>query len=75
VAIALLYRKLGTNGVDNPTEAAITSAIDRFGEGDGKYGTAVMTCAKKLDAGNFDEAYKVMQDYANWVAGGRRVRK
>ncbi|MEW5979460.1 MAG: transglycosylase SLT domain-containing protein [Acidobacteriota bacterium] len=36
VAIGLLYRKLGYDGVQNPTEQAIERAIDSFGEGDGR---------------------------------------
>jgi hypothetical protein len=67
-ALALLYRKLGINGLANPTQAALTTAIDNFGEADGKYGQAVMNCAKQLDAGNFAGAYKTMEDYSIWRA-------
>jgi RHS repeat-associated protein len=71
VALALLYRKLGYSGVSSPTEAAITRAIDNFGESDDRYGQAVMDCAKELDAGNFERAYQILADYASWVAKGR----
>jgi hypothetical protein len=64
VTLALLYRKLGTNGIENPTESAITSAIDRFGEGDGKYGAAVMNCSKALDAGDLGAVHTIINSYA-----------
>jgi hypothetical protein len=71
VALVLLYRKLGYSGVHNPTNDAVQKAIDNFGEGDGRYGKAVMDCAKQLKNGDFRGAYTTLQDYANWVAGGR----
>jgi hypothetical protein len=72
VALALLYRKLGSSGVQNPTDTAVQRAIDNFGEGDGRYGQAVMDCAKQLQSGDFLGAYNTLQSYANWVAGGRK---
>jgi RHS repeat-associated protein len=72
VALALLYRKLGYSGVQNPTEDAIRRAIDNFGEGDGRYGQAVMDCANQMKAGNFAGVYATLEGYAQWVAGGRR---
>ena len=51
VAEALLYRKLGYSGVENPTPATVTKAIDQFGEGDGHYGPAVTKCAQQLNSG------------------------
>jgi len=71
VTLALLYRKLGYGGVQDPTDAAIQQAIDNFGEGDGRYGKAAMDCAKQLQAGDFVGAYNTLQSYANWVAAGR----
>jgi len=72
VALALLYRKLGYGGVENPTDDSIQTAIDNFGEGDGRYGKAVMDCAKQLKNGDFSGAMNTLQTYANWVAGGRQ---
>jgi hypothetical protein len=70
VAVARLYRALATlrSPMDfaNVTEADIREAIDRFGENDDKYGQAVMDCSKKLLAGDFEGAYGVMYQYANW---------
>jgi hypothetical protein len=71
VAIALLYRKLGTDNLNNPSQTAITQAIDKFGEHDGRYGQAVVDCAKQLDSGNFAGASQILSTYANWVANGR----
>jgi hypothetical protein len=71
VALALLFRKLGYSGVGQPTESAVQTAIDNFGEGDERYGKAVMDCEKALKSGNFRGAYQILLDYANWVAGGR----
>jgi hypothetical protein len=71
VALALLYRKLGYGGTQNPTPSAIQQAIDNFGEGDGRYGQAVMDCARQLQAGDFTGAYGTLQSYASWVAAGR----
>jgi RHS repeat-associated protein len=71
VALALLTRNLGYGGVQNPTAAAVQSAIDKFGENDGRYGQAVVDCAKELQAGDFDNAYNTLQSYANWIAQGR----
>ena len=53
VALALLTRNLGYEGVQNPTGAAVTKAIDKFGENDGRYGQAVVDCASKLKNGTF----------------------
>jgi hypothetical protein len=72
VALALLYRKLGYDGVQNPTEDAVRRAIDKFGENDGQYGTAVMDCEKQLKTGNFEGAYNTLGAYSAWVAGGRK---
>jgi hypothetical protein len=72
VALALLYRKLGYAGVQNPTDEAVQTAIDNFGEVDGRYGKAVMDCAKQLKNGDFSGAISTLQTYANWVAGGRK---
>ena len=63
VAEALLYRKLGYAGVANPTPAAVTRAIDQFGEGDGHYGPAVAKCAQQLNSGNTNAALATMQSY------------
>jgi hypothetical protein len=71
VAIGLLYRDLGYDGVANPTQAAITEAIDKFGEHDGRYGQAVVDCAKKVDAGDFDGGMSILKTYSQWVADGR----
>jgi hypothetical protein len=71
VALALLYRKLGYKGVENPTADAVKEAIDKFGEHDSRYGQAVMDCANKLAAGDFSGGMGVLQDYANWVKRGR----
>jgi hypothetical protein len=71
VALALLYRSLGYSGVLNPTAEAVQKAIDNFGEGDGRYGQAVMECARELDAGNFDNAYQALLQYALWVSAER----
>jgi len=72
VALALLTRNLGYDGVQNPTPAAVTAAIDKFGEHDGRFGQAVVDCAGRLAKGDFDGAIGVLQTYATWVAGGRR---
>ena len=71
VALALLYRKLGYDGVSKPTEEAITRAIDNFGEGDSRYGRTVTDCANALKYGNFSQAYRILYDYADWVRRGR----
>lgn len=60
-ALALLYRKLGYSSVSDPNAAAVQLAIDNFGEGDAKYGQAVMDCAKDLDSGHFTSAYNALQ--------------
>lgn len=72
VALALLTRNLGYSGVQNPSASAITEAVDKFGEHDGRYGQSVVDCARNLADGDFSGAFKVLQNYANWVAGGRK---
>ncbi len=72
VALALLFRKLGYNRVQSPSDDAVQGAIDKFGENDGRYGKTVMECAKQLKAGDFAGAYSTLQTYADWVAGGRK---
>ena len=72
VALALLTRNLGYGGVQNPTTATVTEAIDKFGEHDGQYGRAVVDCADKLKNGDFSGAIGALENYANWVQGGRR---
>jgi hypothetical protein len=72
VALAFLYRKLGYDGVGNPTADAVKEAIDKFGEHDGHYGQAVMDCAAKLAAGDFSAAFGVLVDYANWAAARKQ---
>ena len=71
VALALLTRNLGYNGVQNPTADAVKEAIDKFGEHDGRYGQAVVDCAAKLKSGDFSGAMGTLQGYATWVAKGR----
>jgi RHS repeat-associated protein len=71
VALALLFRKLGYDGVGNPTDDAIQKAIDNYGEGDGRYGRAVMECANELKRGSFQTAFDVLDQYATWVRNGR----
>jgi hypothetical protein len=68
VALALLSRDLGTNGLANPTPQAVQNAIDKFGENDGKYGQAVINCAKQLDGGNAAGAMSTIQAYDTWKA-------
>ena len=71
MAQALLYIKLrdtlGGSPSDlnkSPSLADITEAIDRFGEHNGRYGTAVMDCASSLAAGDFASAHQRLMDYA-----------
>ncbi len=71
VALASLFDKLGYRGVANPAVEAITKAIDRFGEGDGRYGQAVMDCASGMGSGDFVGALGILKDYATWVQPGR----
>ena len=68
VALVLLTNNLKYSGVANPTADAVQGAIDRFGEHDGRYGAAVIECAKDLDAGLTGSAVNVLQAYANWKA-------
>jgi hypothetical protein len=52
----------------NATDADIQEAIDRFGEHDGRYGEAVLDCAKKLVDGDSTGAHGVMYRHATWKA-------
>ena len=66
ITIGFLYRKLGSDGVANPTQAAIQEAIDKFGEHDGRYGQAVMDCAKALGSGDFLGTFGILYRYNDW---------
>jgi hypothetical protein len=55
----LLTRNLGYGGVQNPTADAVTEAIDKFGEHDGRYGQAVVDCATKLKNGDFGACQRI----------------
>lgn len=79
VAASYLYRKLGYDGLEDVRsndparkEEAMQEAIDRFGEHDGRYGLAVMQCARNLSSNKFADAIAELVNYANWVAGGRK---
>jgi hypothetical protein len=69
IALALLSKKLGYSGLANPTQAAITEAIDKFGEHDGRYGQAVVDCARALESNDFTRAHSILYQYANWKRG------
>jgi hypothetical protein len=64
VALALLFKKLGYSGINNPTREAIQKAFDNFGEGNGEYGKTVMDCADALGRDDFTKAHSILYSYA-----------
>jgi RHS repeat-associated protein len=62
--LGALYAYLGYSGVQNPTQQAVTNALNRYGgDSTGAYGKAVMNCAQNLVSGNFGAAMGVAAQY------------